>query len=79
MTEYEKVVKVKVPVYHVGDVEAEVRLAYAIDLFLRGVVSLGRAAELANMHIYDFIMELRRRGLFAFSYSEEEVREELGI
>ncbi len=79
MTGYEKPVRVKVPAYHVGDVEAEVKLAYAIDLFLRGVVSLGRAAELAGMHIYDFIMELRRRGLFAFSYSEEEIREELGI
>jgi len=79
MSGYEKLVRVKVPAHHVGDDEAEVRLAYAIDLFLRGVVSLGHAAELANMHIYDFIMELRRRGLFAFSYSEEEIHEELGI
>ena len=36
MTEYEKLVRVKVPAYHVDDVEAEVRLAYAIDLFLKG-------------------------------------------
>jgi len=75
----EVVVKVKVPSHYVGDVEKDVRLAYAIDLFLRGVVSVERAAELAGMSLYDFLVELRRRGIPAYPYSAKELREELGI
>jgi len=75
----EIIVKVKTPAHYVGDVEHEVKLAYAIDLFLRGIVSVERAAELAEMHLYDFILELKRRGLYAYPYSDEEVRGELGL
>ena len=75
----EVVVRVKVPSHYVGDVEREVRLAYAVDLFLRGVVSVERAAELAGMNLYDFLVELRRRGIQTYPYSDEELREELGI
>ena len=62
-----------------GDFEKEVRLAYAVDLFLRGVVSVERAAELTGMSLHDFLVELRRRGIPAYSYNDEELREELGI
>ena len=75
----EVVVRVRVPSHYVGDVEREVRLAYAVDLFLRGVVSVERASELAGMSLYDFLVELRRRGVQAYHYSDEELREELGI
>ncbi|MCE4599455.1 MAG: UPF0175 family protein [Desulfurococcales archaeon] len=75
----EVVVRVKVPSHYVGDVEKEVRLAYAVDLFLRGIVSVERAAELAGMSLYDFLVELRRRGIQAYSYSDEELREGLEI
>ena len=75
----EVIVKVKVPSHYVGDVEKEVKLAYAMDLFLRGVVSVERAAELAEMGLYDFLVELRRRGVQAYPYSDEEFREGLGI
>ena len=75
----EVTVRVKVPSHYVGDVEREVRLAYAVDLFLRGVVSAERAAELAGVSLYDFLVELRRRGIQAYSYSDEELREELEI
>ncbi len=75
----EVVVRVRVPSHYVGNVEKEVRLAYAVDLFLRGIVSVGRAAELAGMSLYDFLVELRRRGIQAYPYSDEELREELGI
>jgi len=75
----EVVVKVKVPAHYVGDVEQEARLAYAIDLFLRGIVSVERAAELAGIHLYDFILELKRRGLHAYPYSDDEAREELKL
>ncbi len=75
----EVVVRVRVPSHYVGDVEREVKLAYAVDLFLRGVVSVERAAELAGMTLYDFLVELRRRGIKAYPYSDVELREELGI
>ncbi|RLG77061.1 MAG: UPF0175 family protein [Thermoprotei archaeon] len=75
----EVMVKVRVPSHYAGDVEKEVRLAYAIDLFIRGVVSVERAAELAGLNLYDFISELRRRRITAYPYSDEELREELGI
>jgi len=75
----EVVVKVKVPSHYVEDVEKDVRLAYAIDLFLRGVVSVERAAELAGMGLYDFLAELRRRNIQAYPYIDEELRDELEI
>ena len=76
----EVVVRVKVPSHYVGDVEREVRLAYAVDLFLRDIVSVERAAELAGTSLYDFLVELRRRGIQAYPYSgDDELREELGI
>ncbi len=72
-------VKVRVPSHYDGDVEREVRLAYAIDLFLRGIVSVERAAELAGMGLYEFLLELRKRRIHAYPYSDEELREELGL
>ena len=75
----EVVVRVKVPSHYAGDVEKEVRLAYAVDLFLWGVVSVERAAELAGMSLHDFLVELRGRGILAYLYNDEELREELGI
>jgi len=42
-------------------------------------VGVERAAELAEMSLYDFIVELRRRGVQAYPYTDEEFREELGI
>ncbi|AEM38525.1 hypothetical protein Pyrfu_0656 [Pyrolobus fumarii 1A] len=75
----EVVVRVRVPAHYTGDVEREIRLAYAIDLFVRGVISVERAAELADMSLYDFLYELRKRGIVAYQYSDEEAREELKI
>ncbi len=75
----EVLVRVRVPSHYAGDVEREVRLAYAVDLFVRGVVSVERAAELAGLSLYDFILELRRRGIKAYPYSDSEIREELGL
>jgi len=75
----EVLVRVRVPAHYVGDVEKDVRLAYAIDLFVRGVVSVERAAELAGINLYDFLHELRKRGIVAYPYSDEELREELKL
>jgi len=75
----EVVVRLIVPSHYVGDFEREVRLAFAIDLFVRGIVSVGRAAELAGVPLYDFIVELKKREIYAYPYSDEELREELRL
>ena len=72
-------VRIRIPSHYAGDIEKGVRLAYAIDLFVRGIVSVERAAELAEMHLYDFLLELRKRGIVAYPYSNEELREELKL
>jgi len=76
---HEVLVRVRVPSHYAGDVEREVRVAYAIDLFVRGIVSVERAAELAGISLHEFLLELRRRGVLAYPYSDEELREELGL
>ncbi len=76
---HEVLVRVRVPSHYAGDVEREVRLAYAIDLFVRGIASVERAAELAGMGLHEFLLELHKRGIPAYPYSGEELREELGL
>ena len=69
-----KVVHVKVPEsLH----ERDVKLAAAIEVFSKGSVSVGKAAEIAEMSIQEFLVELRRRGIPAYPYSDEEALEEL--
>ena len=72
-------VKIEVPANHVGDLERDVKLAFAIDLFTRGIISIEREAEIADVPIQDFISELRRRGIHPFNYDNEELREKLNL
>jgi len=39
------------------------RLSLAIDLYISGKISLGKAAEIAGISYDDFINELRKRGI----------------
>lgn len=59
--------------------ERDVKLAVAVEAFKRGVVSVGRAAEMAEVPIQEFLVELRRRGIPAYPYSDEEALEELRL
>ena len=45
------------------EVEQEVRLAAAVDWYRRGVISQGRAAEIAGVPRADFIDALAARGI----------------
>jgi len=72
-----RTVKVRVPANYVGDIERDVNLALAIELFLRGLISVGRAAEIASLPIQDFLYELKKRGIKPFLYDEEDIKEEL--
>ena len=71
-----KVVCVEVPE---GLDEKGVRLAVAIEAFRRGLVSVGKAAELASLPLQVFVEELRRRGIAAYEYTDEEAAEELRL
>jgi predicted HTH domain antitoxin len=61
------------------ELEKDVRLAAAIEWFRRGLLSQGRAAELADVPRADFIDELARRKIEVFQVDFEELRAELGL
>ena len=56
---------------------AEMRLAAAIHWYSQGMVSQGKAAEIAGMDRAQFLDELFRRKVPAVQASLEELREEL--
>jgi predicted HTH domain antitoxin len=58
-------------------VARDIRIAAAVDWFSRGVLSQGRAAELADLSRWDFIEELGRRGVPAINITVDELRAEL--
>ena len=57
--------------------ESEEKLAIAIYLYLRRKVSLGKAAELAEMSKWDFIELLSRLGIPVINYPPEELEDEV--
>jgi len=71
-----KVVQVKVPE---SLSERDVKVAAAIEAFSRGSASVGKAAEIAELPIQEFLLELRRRGIPAYPYTDNEALEELRL
>jgi len=67
---------VKVPE---GLKEKDIKLVVAIEAFRRGLVSIGKAAELAELPLQIFIEELKKRGIPAYRYDEKEALRELGL
>ena len=61
------------------EVEKDVRLAAAIEWFRRGLLSQGRAAELAGVPRADFIDELARRKIDVFRVDFNELKAETGL
>ena len=60
-------------------VERDVRLAAAIEWYRRGLLSQGRAAELAEVPRADFIDELARRKVEVFRVDLNELKAETGL
>jgi predicted HTH domain antitoxin len=60
-------------------VARDVRLAAAIEWFRRGLLSQGRAAELAGVPRADFIDELARRKVDVFRVDLDELKAEAGL
>ena len=71
-----KVVHVKVPE---SMSERDVRVAAAVEALSKGAVSVGKAAEIAEMPIQEFLVELKKRGVQAYPYTDEEALEELKL
>lgn len=71
-----KVVRVKVPE---SLSQRDVKVAAAIEAFSRGSVSVGKAAEIAEMPIQEFLIELRKRSIPAYPYTDKEAFEELEL
>jgi predicted HTH domain antitoxin len=57
--------------------EDEARLLFAVKLFEVGKVSLGQAAKIAELSKRAFLELLGRYGVPVFSYSPEELRNEV--
>jgi predicted HTH domain antitoxin len=60
-----------------SEVEREVRLAAAIDWYRRGLISQGRAAELAGLARADFLDELAARKIDVFHVDVADLQREL--
>jgi predicted HTH domain antitoxin len=71
-----KVVQVKVPE---SLSERDVKVAAAVEAFSRGSISVGKAAEIAEIPIQEFLLELRKRGIPAYPYTYKEALKELKL
>jgi predicted HTH domain antitoxin len=59
--------------------DRDVKLAVAIEAVTRKLVSTGRAAEIAEIPIQELLVELKKRGILAYPYTDEEAQEELKL
>ena len=71
-----KVVQVKVPEFLS---ERDVKVAAAVEAFSRGSISVGKAAEIAEIPIQEFFLELKKRGIPAYPYTDKEALKELKL
>ena len=56
---------------------AEMRLAAAVKWYEMGIISQGKAAEIAGLSRCEFIISLARFGVSPFQHTAEDVEEEL--
>ena len=59
------------------DIQQEIRLSYAIWLYQQQRVTLGKAAELAGVDIYDFMSFCKANKVPVIDLSRDEILEEL--
>lgn len=60
-----------------ADIEKDMRLSYALWLFKHAKVTLSKAAELADLDIYDFMAACKQNEVPVIETSKEELLEEL--
>ncbi len=71
-----KVVQVRVPEF-LSD--RDVRVAAAIEAFRKDLISVGKAAEIAEVSIQEFLVELKKRDVKAYPYTDKEALKELAL
>lgn len=59
-----------------GISELDIRIEIAISLYRQERISLGKAAQLAGLHRFEFQIELEKRGL-EFTYQLDDLEREL--
>jgi predicted HTH domain antitoxin len=69
-----RVIEVRVPE---SMSERDVKVAAAIEAFTKNLVSIGKATEIAGVSQQEFLVELKRRGIPAYPYSDAEALKEL--
>ncbi len=69
-----KVVEVRVPEFLS---ERDVKVAAAVEAFTKGSISVGKASEIAEVPIQEFLVELKKRRIQAYPYSDNEALKEL--
>jgi predicted HTH domain antitoxin len=62
----------------VAEIEKDIRISYSLWLFNNARVTLAKAAELANLDIYDFMSVCKQNDVAVIEISKEELLEELG-
>lgn len=64
---------------NVEEFEQQLRLASALELFKSHKLSLGKAAELAELSRIDFMFELGKRKIPIIDYPPEDLEKELEV
>ena len=63
--------------YNQEKLTEEAKRLLAISLFERNILSLGQAAKLAELHLWDFIRLLSQQDIPIAEYDDEEIQQEL--
>ena len=63
--------------YNRDKLTEELKHLLAISLFKRDALSLGQAAKLAELHLWDFLQLLNQHGIPIAEYDDEEIQQEL--
>ena len=62
----------------VADIEKDMRLSYSLWLFKNAKVTITKAAELANLDIYEFLTACKQNQVPVIDISKQELLEEIG-
>lgn len=61
------------------EIQKEIKLNNALMLYKKHRISLSKAAEFANLPIYDFMHECKENEIPVIDYTEEELAKELDM
>lgn len=71
-----KVVHVRVPE---SMSERDIKIVASIEALSKGAVSVGKAAEIADLSVQELLYELKKRKVHAYPYTDKESLEELKL